>query len=47
MKRTELRLPDTIYEEIRERAHQERISLNQLIITLLAAQLTAKKGEAP
>jgi hypothetical protein len=39
MKRTELRLPDSIYEMIRERAHDSRISQNQLINLLLAYAL--------
>ena len=39
MKRTELRLPDSIYGVIRERAHDARISQNALITLLLAFAL--------
>ncbi len=44
MKRTELRLPDELYEEIRERAFRARTSMNQLIVLLLEAAL---KSEPP
>lgn len=39
MKRTELRLPDDLYDEIRERAHKSRISLNALIVLILKLQI--------
>jgi predicted HicB family RNase H-like nuclease len=43
MKRTELRLPDEIYEELRDRAYKSRISLNQIICLLLTQALQPKK----
>ena len=47
MKRTELRLPDDIYEEIRKRAFDSRTSLNQMIVMLLAMQLAQTEPPIP
>lgn len=47
MKRTELRLPEDLYEDLRERAHKARTSLNSLIVLMLTIQTQTQQGEMP